>query len=266
MLRGLYTAWTGMANEQKRLDVISNNMANSNTVGYKDEKVASQAFDQVLGIKIRDGSQAYHNERIGQLSLGVKIGETYTDWSQGNFEVTDNAEDLAIAGDGFFALSYTNKQGETSVKYTRDGAFKVNTEGYLVTKDGDYVLNRNGALNGDPGAGSYIRLDPTQTFRVDELGNIIQNNQIVAQVGVVDFEDYNYLQEYGENMYDLVDGGQAVASDAAVEQGTLEKSNVNVVTEMVDMITVSRAYEANQKLIQTIDTTLDKAANNVGKV
>ena len=64
MLRGLYTAWTGMANEQKRLDVISNNMANSNTVGYKDEKVASQAFDQVLGIKIRDGSQAYHNECI----------------------------------------------------------------------------------------------------------------------------------------------------------------------------------------------------------
>ena len=74
MFRGLYTAWTGMANEQKRLDVISNNMANSNTVGYKDEKVASQAFDQVLGIKIRDGSQAYHNECIGSLSLGVKIG------------------------------------------------------------------------------------------------------------------------------------------------------------------------------------------------
>lgn len=72
MFRGLYTAWTGMANEQKRLDVISNNMANSNTVGYKDEKVASQAFDQVLGIKIRDGSQAYHNECIGSLSLGSK--------------------------------------------------------------------------------------------------------------------------------------------------------------------------------------------------
>ena len=83
---------------------------------------------------------------------------------------------------------------------------------------------------------------------------------------VVDFEDYNYLQEYGENMYDLVDGGQSVASDATVEQGVLEKSNVNVVSEMVDMITVSRAYEANQKLIQTIDSTLEKAVNNVGKV
>ena len=73
MFRGLYTAWTGMANEQKRLDVISNNMANSNTVGYKDEKVASQAFDQVLAIKVRDGSEAYHNEAIGHLSLYWKF-------------------------------------------------------------------------------------------------------------------------------------------------------------------------------------------------
>lgn len=95
MFRGLYTAWTGMANEQKRLDVISNNMANSNTVGYKDEKVASQAFDQVLGIKIRDGSQAYHNECIGSLSLGVKIGETYTDYSQGSVRQTGGTYDLA---------------------------------------------------------------------------------------------------------------------------------------------------------------------------
>lgn len=87
MFRGLYTAWTGMANEQKRLDVISNNMANSNTVGYKDEKVASQAFDQVLGIKIRDGSQAYHMSVL-EVKPGYKIGETYTDYSQGSVRQT----------------------------------------------------------------------------------------------------------------------------------------------------------------------------------
>ena len=75
MLRGLYTAWTGRANEQESRDVICNNMANSDTVGYKDERVTSQAFDQVLAIKVRDGSQAYHNQAIGHLSLGVKIGE-----------------------------------------------------------------------------------------------------------------------------------------------------------------------------------------------
>ena len=125
MFRGLYTAWTGMANEQKRLDVISNNMANSNTVGYKDEKVASQAFDQVLGIKIRDGSQAYHNECIGSLSLGVKIGETYTDYSQGSVRQTGGTYDLALSGSGFFAVSVTDKAGEAHTRYTRDGRFHL---------------------------------------------------------------------------------------------------------------------------------------------
>ena len=79
MLRGMYTGWTGMVNELKRLDVISNNMANADTVGFKDDRVTSQAFDQVLAIKVRDGAEAYHNEAIGHLSLGVKIGEVYTD-------------------------------------------------------------------------------------------------------------------------------------------------------------------------------------------
>ena len=102
-------------------------------------------------------------------------------------------------------------------------------------------------------------------LKVDENGNLYQNNALVGQVGVVDFADYNYLAKYGENMYDLVEGGQVQASDAQVIQGTLEMSNVNVVSEMVEMITISRAYETNQKIIQSIDETLEKAVNNIGK-
>ena len=150
------------------------------------------------------------------------------------------------------------------MKYTRDGAFVVNTAGYLVTKDGDFVLNQNGALNGDPG--QRIQLDPNAEITVDEDGNIYQNNVQVATLGVVDFEDYNYLAKYGENMYDLVDGGVRVASDAAVNQGCIEASNINIVSEMVDMITITRAYQAGQKVINAIDETLDKAVNQVGKV
>lgn len=266
MVKGLYTAYTGMIMEQNRMDILSNNIANCDTNGFKKEGTTARAFRDQLALKIKDTSDYSLPKKLGYANLGVKIGETYTDWSQGNFTVTDNEEDIALDGDGFFAISYTNKQGETSVKYTRDGAFKVNVDGYLLTKDGDYVLNQNGALNGDPGAGNYIRLDPNTSFRVDELGYITQNDQVVGRIGVVDFEDYNYLQEYGENMYDLVEGGQSMESNAIVTQGTIEKSNVNVVTEMVDMITVARAYETNQKLIQTIDSTLDKAVNNVGKV
>jgi flagellar basal-body rod protein FlgG len=266
MVKGLYTAYTGMVNEQKRLDVISNNMANASTTGYKREGMVNQSFDQQLAIRIKDTSSHSLPRKTGDVTLGVKVGETYTNWDQGSYQVTDNDTDLALGGDGFFAISYTNKQGETSIKYTRDGAFTVDNDGYLRTSDGDYVLNRNGALNSDNTAANYVRVDPDQSFTVDTQGYIFQNNQLVGQIGVVDFADYNYISKYGENLYDIVDGGQVIASDASVEQGCLEASNVNVVDEMVELITISRAYEAGQKVIQTEDSTLDKAVNTVGRV
>ena len=99
-----------------------------------------------------------------------------------------------------------------------------------------------------------------------KLGNIYQNDQQVGTIGIVDFADYDYLAKYGENMYDLVNGGTVTAADGRIVQGTLESSNVNVVSEMVNMITISRAYQAGQKVINTIDETLDKAVNQVGNV
>ena len=150
------------------------------------------------------------------------------------------------------------------MKYSRDGAIVVNTAGYLVTKDGDYVLNQNGAMNAD--AGARIQVDPNLPITVDEKGNIVQNNQQVGTIGVVDIEDYNYLAKYGENMYDLVNGGVRQASTAKVTQGCIESSNINVVSEMVNMITISRAFQAGQKVINAVDETLDKAVNQVGKV
>lgn len=158
-----------------------------------------------LRSKIKDTSSYGMPQKLGTMSMGVHIGETYTDYSQGNFRVTDNATDFALDGDGFFAIAYTDKAGNTSVKYSRDGAFVVNTAGYLVTKDGDYVLNQNGAMNAD--AGARIQVDPNVPITVDEKGNIFQNNQQVGTIGVVDIADYNYLAKYGENMYDLVNGG-----------------------------------------------------------
>ena len=116
----------------------------------------------------------------------------------------------------------------------------VNTAGYLVTKDGDYVLNQNGAMNAD--AGARIQVDPNVPITVDEKG------------------------KYGENMYDLVNGGARQASTAKVTQGCIESSNINVVSEMVNMITISRAFQAGQKVINAVDETLDKAVNQVGKV
>lgn len=266
MVKGLYTAYTGMVNEQKRLDVLSNNLANADTNGFKKEGTTSQTFADELAIRIKDTSSYGLPKPLGMISMGVHIGETYTDYGQGSFKVTDGQTDVALDGDGFFAVAFTDKGGNTSVKYTRDGAFTVNTQGYLVTKDGDYVLNANGARNGAAGQGNYIRLDPNEKIKIDEAGNIFQNNAQVATLGTVDFEDYDYLAKYGENLYDMVDGGVRVASDAKVTQGCIEASNINVVSEMVNMITISRAYEAGQKVINAIDGTLDKAVNQVGKI
>lgn len=266
MVKGLYTGYTGMVNEQRRLDVIANNMANASTTGYKREGMVNQSFDEQLAIRIKDTSSYGLPRGLGDVTLGVKVGETYTNWDQGAYQITDNETDLALNGNGFFAISFTNKMGETSVKYTRDGAFTVDNNGYLRTSDGDYVLNRNGALNTDNAVANYIRLDPNQSFAVDALGNIFQGDQLIDQIGIVDVADYNFISKYGENLYDIVEGGQIVASDAFVEQGCLEASNVNIVDEMVELITISRAYEAGQKVIQTEDATLDKAVNTVGRV
>lgn len=277
MLKGLYTAYTGMVQEQRRLDVLTNNLANADTTGYKKEAMVTQAFDDMMSIRIKDTSSIFDANKTGYISLGAKVGETYTNWDMGNFKETGNDFDLAIGGNGFFAIAFTNKSGETSVKYTRDGSFTVNTEGYLVTVDGDYVLNQNGAMNADPAEGNRIRVNPNLPFMVDELGNVTQmpiqqggnavaQANVLGQIGLVDFENYDYLEKYGENLYDAIPGYQAIAATGSINQGYLEASNVNVVTEMVDMITIQRAYEAGQKVIQTMDSALGIAATQVGKV
>ena len=172
MVRGLYTAWTGMVNEQKRLDVISNNMANADTTGFKKQGVTSQSFDDELTIRIHDNNQ-YNRTKvpIGNMNLGVKIGETYHDFSQGSLRETGNTYDLALSGDGFFTIQTTDKQGVTSTKYTRDGSFTVTTEGYLVTKDGDYVLDTNGNRIQIPGA------QTAGSVAFDATGNVIVDGQ-----------------------------------------------------------------------------------------
>ncbi len=257
MVKGLYTAWTGMVNQQNRMDVLTNNLANSATVGFKKEGATSQSFDDVLAIKIKDSSDPALARGIGTMNLGVKIGENYTDYSQGAFKVTDNVFDLALSGSGFFACEYTTKSGETSVKYTRDGSFTLNVNGELVTKDGDFVLDENG---------DHIVLDPKKSTSFDQSGAIMQDGEIVAQLQITDFEDYNFLEHHGENYFRPVEGATETEAQARLFSGYLEQSNVTVINEMVELISVSRNYETNQKLIQSIDGTLEIAANQLGKI
>jgi len=258
MLKGLYTAYTGMVNEQHRMDTLTNNLANSATIGFKKEGATSQSFQDVLAYKIKDTSETANlARRIGAMSLGVKVGENYTDYSEGPITVTDNTYDLALTGPGFFNIEFTNKAGDISTKYTRDGNFTLTQEGYLVTKDGDFVLDNRGR---------HIQLDPKLSSQILESGAIYQDGRLRATIGLTDFEDYNYLEHYGENMFQTVTGAQEKPATAQILSGYLEHSNVQVVKEMVDMINVSRAYESNQKVIQTYDSSLEIAVNQLGKL
>ena len=284
MLKGLYTAYTGMINEQHRMDVLTNNLANADTVGFKKEGTTSQAFDSVLAYKIKDLSEAgnlpklvstpkaideneVNNEdnedymlkrvrRVG-MNLGVKIGENYVDYSEGPIKETGNTFDLAISDRGFFAVQYTNKAGETSTKYTRDGNFTMDRQGNLVTQDGDFVLDDSGRR---------IRMDTALPVSIDRAGNITQDGNYVATIGLTDFEDYNYLERFGENYFETVEGATEAETDSEIYSGYLELANISVVTEMVNMIALQRQYESNQKVITTFDESLDIAVNQIGKV
>lgn len=251
MLRGLYTSYTGMLNEQYRMDIMSNNLANADTTGFKKEGSTSQAYAEVMAVKIKDLTENPNTpRRLGNMSLGVKIGESYTDFSQGSLRDTGNTYDIALGGSGFFNIEFTSKAGETSTKYTRDGGFTITKEGYLVTKDGDYVLGENGRIQLSTTAGTTV---------FDRNGDIYQDDRLVASLKISDFEDTNYLTHYGETMWDVKEGAvETEAEDPDVRQGYLEMSNANVVKEMVNMITISRQYESNQKMLTTFDETLEK--------
>ena len=258
MLKGLYIAHSGMINEQNRMDILTNNLANASTVGFKKEGSTSQSFDDILTVKIKDASEGEAVVRqLGRNNPGVRIGENYTDFSQGSFRITNNTYDLAISGEGFFAVEFTNKAGETSTLYTRAGQFTLNKDGYLVNQDGDYVLDTQNR---------HIKLDTLQDASIDKFGTIFQNGQSVAQIQLANFQDYNYLEKYGETYFKPIEGAQMTAANAEIYSGYLEMSNMSVITEMVNLISISRQYESNQKIIQTYDESLGIAVSQLGKI
>lgn len=257
MVRGLYTAYNGMANEQKRLDIISNNLANSATVGYKEENVTSRSFKDYMAIKIRDGSNAYIDQRVGTFNPGVKIGETYMDWTQGSLRETGNTYDIAIEGKGFFSMRVTDSNGYSSIKYTRCGTFKCTADGYIVDAEGNHLQGSSGDLQ--------VPVDASD-IAIKSDGSVFADGVLVDTISLVDFADYDYLELYGDNMFNAVDGATLIEATGALEQGYTEQSNVNVISEMVSMITITRAYEAGQKMIRTTDSLLDASVNQVGKV
>jgi flagellar basal-body rod protein FlgF len=227
MERGLYIAASGMLSEMARQDLISNDLANAATPGYKSDRTAQHSFDQILLASSATGKE------IGRLGTGVSIAVQQTNLEQAPIKPTDEPLDFAIQGDGFFAVN--TAQG---VRYTRNGRFAADAQGRLADQVGNTVVGRNGGPL-QVGADGTVPPDQLATFTVPDA------------------------RKAGDGVYT---GTAQGAGTGTVRSGALEGSGVDAARTMVDMIASMRAFEAGQKVITTIDSTLEKAANQVGRI
>jgi flagellar basal-body rod protein FlgG len=281
MIRGYYTGASGMTAQQFRLDAISNNLANVDTTGYKRETSVHKSFAELLIRRMNDDGLYLHPlgsgdymPMIGKLGTGVETNELFTEFEQGALKNTESDFDFALDGKGFLCVS--TPRGE---RYTRNGNFILGKEGYLETKEGLPVLGERGPIMLKAG-----------NFKVDADGVVwvngryqnndenvsVENNQwedmvAIDRLKIVEFKNDRYLAKQGSSLYvDTLESGQARVMEGEarpqVIQGFVEAANVNPVTEMVRMIEVNRAYEANQKSVQSADAMLGKLINEVARV
>ncbi|MCL2880631.1 MAG: flagellar basal-body rod protein FlgF [Treponema sp.] len=282
MIRGWYTGASGMRAQQWRLDAVANNLANVDTDAYKRDVAAFKAFPELL-IRRQDDDGVYKQPFgsadaapiVGKMGMGVELNELYTSFDQGAMKETQSDFDLALDGKGFFAVS--TPWGE---RYTRNGSFQLGKEGYLETKEGYPVLGENGPIrvkannfqidkDGKVWINAEYADDPN--IMVSKENNTWAQTALLDKLKVVDFDLDRYLEKQGTSLYkeSPTSGPAAVIDDGKrprVIQGFVEASNVDPVVEMVQMIEVNRAYEANQKVIQTEDSALGVLLNQVAKV
>jgi flagellar basal-body rod protein FlgG len=230
MDRGLYIAASGMLAEQVRQDQIANDLANASTPGYKADRTAQQSFGNLLLSNSQTGQQ------IGPQSTAVQVRRIQTDFTPQPLRDTGEPLDFGIVGNGFFAV-----QTAQGVRYTRNGQFTSDAQGQLVTAQGDRVLGRNGR---PIAIGADGRVDPRT------LNIVLLNNP----------------RKQGDNYLTGTPGAVAGQTAGQVRAGALEASGADPTRSMVDMISSMRSYESGQKVIQTIDETLQKAVTQVGSV
>jgi flagellar basal-body rod protein FlgG len=281
MVRGLYTGASAMIAQMKHIDVLSNNLANVDTPSFKRDSTIMKAFPEMLMRRINDdgvrvipiGSYDLMPV-IGKLGTGVEVNEVYTRFLQGSMKQTDNSFDLALEGGGFFTV-----QTEDGERYTRNGSFLIDSEGWLVTKDGFRVLGENGPIqikknnflvdeDGNVFVNDEYTLDPLRLVSMEE--NEWNETVLVDRLRIVDFPKIRYIDKVGESLYRETEYSEPAfvmnEDRPKVYQGFLESSNVNPVIEMVNLIEVHRSYEANQRMIQAHDSALGRAINEVGKI
>jgi len=238
------------------METITHNISNADTTGFKKEHLVSHTFDEVLIRRINDPHVLSQTRTItnmpivGPLALGTQIDQLYVNFDEGALEGTERRTDLALVGDVFFVM-----QTPAGERYTRTGAFYVDEMGYLTDGEGHFLLGENGPV--------YVG---GLNFVVDDIGGVYVDGELTNQIRVVSFADNGELRKQGSNLYYSLEAPLAEPGRYRIIQGFLETSNVDIGREMVDMLTVFRAYETNQRMLTMIDETVGKAVNEIGRL
>lgn len=261
MIRSLYTGASGMLAKWTEVDVISNNLANVNTPGFKKHEVLFKEEPRFQMHRLFDAiietprGELDNRPYIGDMGTGVRVKGEWVDFAQGAVKATGNPLDLAIWGDGFFEVERDGRKF-----YTRAGNFTLNGNGELVTLNGDRVIGADGAP---------VVVGAAQMLKVQDNGLLVdQTGAALGQISLVTFENMQQLSKVGDNLF-METRGSGPSSPApretVIRQGYLETANADVVKEMVRLIVANRAYEANQRVITTADASLQQTFD-VGRV
>ena len=252
IIRGIYTSASGMMSQGIKQETIANNLSNLDTNGYKKDSSIMGSFPDMLINTQNSMSESDGSIPVGRLNLGSLVEENYTEHTQGTLSQTENNLDFALNGNGFFTLQ--TPEGE---RYTRDGHFLRDVDGNLVDANGNYVLGEDGE----------VVSVPTSDIVVDEQGNIAVEDETLNTLTVTEFENPETLIKEGSNFFveaeeTEIDNQEGL--NTSIEQGFLEKANIDIQKEMSEAISSLRTYEANQKILQAQDELLGKCVNEVG--
>lgn len=259
MIRGFYTSVSALNALQNEQETVTNNIANMRTVGFKKSILTKQSFKEVMlsNRQKRIGSK-YVKQDLGTISLGTEIRDVDMVMTQGAFRTTNSTTDMAIDGRGFFVVQNANGQEV----YTRDGNFKIDLEGYLITPSGDRVMGRNIAS----GQTEPIYVG-NGNFSLDAENNInITGYGAVDRLLTADFDNEVYvdLNSQGDNY--ITNAVPNYDARVTVVQQVVENSNVDPTEELAKMMEIKRQFESNQKFVKIQDETMNKAATEIGRV
>jgi flagellar basal-body rod protein FlgF len=252
MIRGLYTAASGMLTAMRRMEFVTNNLANAQTVGFKQERTATSTFAEALILQDGKPARITPDGPIGQLGMAAVSEEPMLDFTQGSLEETGRSLDLALEGPGFFSI-----QTPDGIRYTRDGGFTRDAIGRLTTGEGDLVMGTDG---------NPIQI-PAGRLQIQPDGRVQVEDQDVGQIAIVEFGLDQPLRKVGNNQFATRNEADvpAAATSTAVRQSFIEASNLDMAGTQTTMLELQRAYEASQKMIQYQDELVGRAVNDIAR-